>query len=161
MAIHGTGVGQGRYNDSTLPNSTIGRMQPPPESPSGGDVQRLCGSAPVCTYYIYVCSATDIGSVNAVETRFIASLQPQPQPASVQTRCIASPPYFPPYLTDKTTSVTRRTSTSVQPYYLIPPLHRINKVIRLAHLCAQLATEVVLLWIRPKIRYDATTAGIP
>ena len=103
MFINGTSVGQGRYNDSTLPNSTIGGMRKFPESPTGGHVQRLRGCAPVYTYYIYVCSANGIGSVNAVGTHCIAS----------------SSPYFPPYVIHKTTSVARGTSTSAQPYYLM------------------------------------------
>ena len=36
-----------------------------------------------------------------------------------------------------------------------------NKVIRLDAVCTPLATEVVSFDIRSKIRYDATTAGIP
>ena len=38
---------------------------------------------------------------------------------AVQTRCIASSPYFPPYLTDKTTSVASGIPSPAQPYYLI------------------------------------------
>jgi hypothetical protein len=97
-----------------------------------------------------------------VQPRCIASTPRQtgrPQPTHVETRFIASSPYFPPYLINRTTSVARRTSTLAQPYYLIYPFHRANKVIRLSSMCAPLATEVVSFYIRSEIRY--ATAGIP
>ena len=133
--------------------------------------------------YIAFVLNNDACCVNPVETRFIASLQSQPQSASVQTqdvaslhananamhyrvsavqtRCIASPPYFPPYLIHKTTSVARGASTLAQPYSLIYYMKVANKGIRLDVVCASMATEVVSLDIRSKIRYDVTTAGIP
>ena len=81
-------------------------------------------------------SANGIRRVNPVETRFIASS-----------------PYFPPYLTDKTTSVARGMSSPVQPYYLIYSMEGTNKGLRLDVECTPLATEVVSLWIRSQIRY--------
>ena len=48
-----------------------------------------------------------------------------------------------------------------QPYYLIYYMKGTNKGIRLDIVCAPLATEVVSFAIRSKIRYHATTAGIP
>ena len=105
--------------------------------------------------------ANDTPIVNPVETRCIASLQSQSQPASVQTQFIVSSPYFPPYLTDKTTSVARGMSSLAQPYYLIYYMKGRNKGLRLAYVYASMATEAVSFDIRSKIRYGATTAGIP
>ena len=154
-------VGQKRCKDSTFRHSMIGGMQKPPESPNGGHVQRLRGDASVYTYYIYVCSATGIGSVNAVGTHCVRPDNDTRRVNPVETRRIASSPYFPPYLIHKTTSVASGIPSPAQPYYLMYSMKGANKGIRLDVVCAPLAAEVVSSGIRSKIRYDATTAGIP
>ena len=103
---------------------------------------------------------TDTHPVNTVETQDIASLQSQSR-MSVETRFIASSPYFPPYPTDKTTSVASGIPSSAQPYYLIYYMKGMNKGLRLDVVYAPLATEVVSFDIRSKIRYGATISGIP
>ena len=95
----------------------------------------------------------DARCVNAVETQDVASLQPQP--ASVETRFIASLPYFPPYLIHRTTSVASGIPSPAQPYYLIYYMETGNKGLRLAYVCARPATEVVSFDIKSKIRYAA------
>ena len=83
-----------------------------------------------------------------VETRFIASLQSQT--ASVETQDFAS------HLINKTTSVARRMSTPMLPYYLIYYMKGTNKGIRLECVGRFIATEVVSFDIRSKIRYAIT-----
>ena len=103
---------------------------------------------------------TDTHPVNTVETQDIASLQSQSR-MSVETRFIVSSPYFPPYPTDKTTSVASGIPSSTQPYYLIYYMKGMNKGLRLDVVCTSLATEVISFDIRSKIRYGATISGIP
>ena len=52
------------------------------------------------------------------------------------------------------TSAARGTFTPAQPYYLMYSMKAGNKGLRSAYICTLVATEVVLLWIRSKIRYD-------